>query len=177
MIKEYFANYFLHMSDVTFDMAHNTMEVHQKNAEPWRVTLVDTGETSMTGGRLKRIAGYVEGDDAFCCTYGDAVAVREAETLLVGDVVADAAQAAAGHRFLARVDQRHAPRLGVLLVHFHPVVRHVEGDVGHVQEVVGEVLLDHVALVAAADPDVVDAAGRVDLEDVPEERPAASPTS
>ena len=60
VIKEYFANYFLHMSDVTFDMAKNTMEVHQKNAEPWRVTLVDTGEDTMTGGRLKRVADYVE---------------------------------------------------------------------------------------------------------------------
>lgn len=74
VIKEYFANYFLHMSDVTFDMAHNTMEVHQKHAEPWRVTLVDTGENSMTGGRLKRVAPYLHGDDAFCFTYGDGVA-------------------------------------------------------------------------------------------------------
>ncbi len=74
MIKEYFANYFLHMSDVTFDMAHNTMEVHQKKAEPWRVTLIDTGEHSMTGGRLKRVAGYLQDGDAFCCTYGDGVA-------------------------------------------------------------------------------------------------------
>ena len=74
VIKEYFANYFLHMSDVTFDMAHNTMEVHQKKAEPWRVTLVDTGEHSMTGGRLKRVAGYLQDEDAFCCTYGDGVA-------------------------------------------------------------------------------------------------------
>jgi glucose-1-phosphate cytidylyltransferase len=74
VIKEYFANYFLHMSDVTFDMAHNTMEVHQKHAEPWRVTLVDTGEASMTGGRLKRVARYLQGDDAFCFTYGDGVA-------------------------------------------------------------------------------------------------------
>jgi len=72
MIKEYFANYFLHMSDVTFDMAHNRMEVHQKFAEPWRVTLVDTGEKTMTGGRLKRVREYV-GDDDFCFTYGDGV--------------------------------------------------------------------------------------------------------
>ena len=71
IIKEYFANYFLHMSDVTFDMLNNSMEVHQKNAEPWRVTLVDTGEATMTGGRLKRVAGYLRGDDAFCFTYGD----------------------------------------------------------------------------------------------------------
>ena len=74
VIKEYFANYFLHMSDVTFDMAHNAMEVHQKNAEPWRVTLVDTGEDSMTGGRLKRVAAYLRDEDAFCFTYGDGVA-------------------------------------------------------------------------------------------------------
>ena len=74
VIKEYFANYFLHMSDVTFDMAHNKMEVHQKNAEPWRVTLVDTGEDSMTGGRLKRVANYLQDEDAFCFTYGDGVA-------------------------------------------------------------------------------------------------------
>src|SRR5665647_3698497 len=60
MVKEYFANYFLHMSDVTFDMGENRMEVHQKRAEPWRVTLVDTGEESMTGGRLKRVAEYIE---------------------------------------------------------------------------------------------------------------------
>jgi glucose-1-phosphate cytidylyltransferase len=71
IIKEYFANYFLHMSDVTFDMAHNTMEVHHKKAEPWRVTIVDTGEETMTGGRIKRVSDYI--DDTFCCTYGDGV--------------------------------------------------------------------------------------------------------
>ena len=74
LIKEYFANYFLHMSDVTFDMANNSMQVHQKNAEPWRVTLVDTGDNSMTGGRLRRVRTYVEQEDAFCFTYGDGVA-------------------------------------------------------------------------------------------------------
>ena len=73
IIKEYFANYFLHMSDVTFHMRMNSMEVHHKNAEPWEVTLVDTGETSMTGGRLKRVRDYVQ-DDTFCFTYGDGVA-------------------------------------------------------------------------------------------------------
>lgn len=72
MIKEYFANYFLHMSDVTFDMASNRMDVHQKNAEPWRVTLVDTGEDTMTGGRIKRVGRYLDGSD-FCMTYGDGV--------------------------------------------------------------------------------------------------------
>lgn len=71
VIKEYFANYFLHMSDVTFDMANNEMQVHQQNAEPWKVTLVDTGERSMTGGRLRRVADYILNDDAFCFTYGD----------------------------------------------------------------------------------------------------------
>jgi glucose-1-phosphate cytidylyltransferase len=72
-IKEYFANYFLHMSDVTFDMADNRMEVHERKAEPWRVTLVDTGEDTMTGGRLKRVARYLQGEPAFCFTYGDGV--------------------------------------------------------------------------------------------------------
>ena len=70
MIKEYFANYFLHTSDVTFDMSDNTMEVHQNIAEPWKVTLVDTGDDSMTGGRLKRVGKYL-GDEDFCFTYGD----------------------------------------------------------------------------------------------------------
>jgi glucose-1-phosphate cytidylyltransferase len=73
VIKEYFANYFLHMSDVTFDMRSNRMEVHQKRAEPWNVTLVDTGDDSMTGGRLRRINEYVRKDEAFCFTYGDGV--------------------------------------------------------------------------------------------------------
>lgn len=73
VIKEYFANYFLHMSDVTFDMADNQMIVHQRKAEPWRVTLVDTGEETLTGGRLKRVAEYVKDEEAFCFTYGDGV--------------------------------------------------------------------------------------------------------
>ena len=73
VIKEYFANYFLHMSDVTFDMSKNTMEVHQQSAEPWRVTLVDTGDDTMTGGRLKRVADYVRNEEMFCLTYGDGV--------------------------------------------------------------------------------------------------------
>lgn len=74
VIKEFFANYFLHTSDVTFDLQNNSMEVHQRFAEPWKVTLVDTGDTSMTGGRLKRVRRFVEGDGAFCFTYGDGVA-------------------------------------------------------------------------------------------------------
>ena len=74
VIKEYFANYFLHMSDVTFDMQTNRMEVHEKKAEPWRVTLVDTGDETCTGGRLKRVAKHVEDEEAFCFTYGDGLA-------------------------------------------------------------------------------------------------------
>ena len=73
VIKEYFANYFLHMSDVTFDMVNNKMEVHQRYAEPWKITLVDTGEETLTGGRLRRIAKYIENEEAFCFTYGDGV--------------------------------------------------------------------------------------------------------
>lgn len=71
VIKEYFANYFLHTSDVTFDMTENKMHVHECHVEPWSVTLVDTGEQTMTGGRLKRIGRYLTGQDAFCFTYGD----------------------------------------------------------------------------------------------------------
>jgi glucose-1-phosphate cytidylyltransferase len=81
IIKEYFANYFLHMSDVTFDMRNNQMQVHQEHAEPWRVTLVDTGEHSMTGGRLKRVKDYI-GDETFCFTYGDGVADIDVTKLL-----------------------------------------------------------------------------------------------
>ncbi len=73
VIKEYFNNYFLHMSDVTFHMGENRMAVHQKRAEPWNVTLVDTGEDSMTGGRLKRVSDYVKDEEAFFFTYGDGV--------------------------------------------------------------------------------------------------------
>lgn len=80
MIKEYFANYFLHMSDVTIDMTNNSMEVHERNAEPWKVTLVDTGENTLTGGRLLRVKNYVQDEQAFCFTYGDGLSdinVRE----------------------------------------------------------------------------------------------------
>lgn len=73
MIKEYFANYFLHMSDVTFDMAsNNAMQIHQQHAEPWKITLIDTGENTLTGGRLKRVSQYLDNED-FCFTYGDGV--------------------------------------------------------------------------------------------------------
>jgi len=74
MIKEYFANYFLHMSDVTFDMSRNHMQVHKNLAEPWRVTLVNTGDDAATGGRIKRVAHYLDPDEPFCMTYGDGVA-------------------------------------------------------------------------------------------------------
>src|SRR5579864_8450371 len=80
VIKEYFANYFLHTSDVTFDIAKNTLDVHENKAEPWRVTLVDTGEKTMTGGRLKRVARYL--DDDFCLTYGDGVADVDIKKLI-----------------------------------------------------------------------------------------------
>jgi len=73
MLKEYFANYFLHMSDVTFDVSNNSMEVHEKHAEPWRVTLIDTGENTLTGGRLKRVAAYIQEEEFFFFTYGDGV--------------------------------------------------------------------------------------------------------
>ena len=73
LIKEYFANYFLHMSDVTFDMHNNQMEIHRKRTEPWRVTLVDTGENTLTGGRLRRVTQYLKDEENFCFTYGDGV--------------------------------------------------------------------------------------------------------
>ena len=82
MIKEYFANYFLHTSDVTFDIQQNAMEVHHRNAEPWKVTLIDTGESTMTGGRLKRVGAYLRGEGDFCFTYGDGVASIDIDALL-----------------------------------------------------------------------------------------------
>jgi len=105
MIKEYFANYFLHMSDVTFDLSSNSMTVHQNSAEPWRVTLVDTGEDTMTGGRLRRVSDYI-GNEPFCFTYGDGV----------GDVnVADLVAFHRGHGGLATVTAVQPPgRFGTL---------------------------------------------------------------
>jgi glucose-1-phosphate cytidylyltransferase len=112
MIKEYFANYFLHMSDVTIDMANNRTEVHQNSAEPWRVTLVDTGDASMTGGRIRRVRDYI-GNEDFCCTYGDGV----------GDV--DISAAIAFHKRegrLATLTAVQPPgRFGVLDLHEHRV--------------------------------------------------------
>jgi glucose-1-phosphate cytidylyltransferase len=81
VIKEYFANYFLHMSDVTFDMSENRMQVHQRHAEPWRITLVDTGQETLTGGRLKRVRLYL-GDETFCFTYGDGLSDLDIGQLL-----------------------------------------------------------------------------------------------
>lgn len=81
VIKEYFSNYFLHMSDVTYCMRENRMEVHQKYAEPWKITLVDTGETTMTGGRLKRIRQFID-NETFCFTYGDGLADINIQTLI-----------------------------------------------------------------------------------------------
>ncbi|MBV8034997.1 glucose-1-phosphate cytidylyltransferase [Roseateles sp.] len=81
VIKEYFANYFLHMSDVTFDLAENRMEIRDRHCEPWRVTLVDTGEDSMTGGRLKRVRHYLD-DESFCFTYGDGLSDVDVRALI-----------------------------------------------------------------------------------------------
>ena len=82
LIKEYFANYFLHMSDVTFDMTRNSMEIHEKKAEPWKVTLIDTGEITQTGGRLKRIESYLSDEETFCFTYGDGLADVDIDSLI-----------------------------------------------------------------------------------------------
>lgn len=82
LIKEYFANYYLHMSDVTFNMKENKMEVHSERAEPWHVTLVDTGEDTMTGGRLKQVKDYVKDEESFCFTYGDGVGNIDVKTLI-----------------------------------------------------------------------------------------------
>ena len=82
VIKEYFANYFLHQSDITFNLKDNDMLVHQKRVEPWKITLVDTGDNSMTGGRLKRVLPYLKDEDAFCFTYGDGVSDVNIQTLI-----------------------------------------------------------------------------------------------
>jgi glucose-1-phosphate cytidylyltransferase len=118
LIKEYFANYFLHMSDVTFDMRSNRMEVHHKRAEPWNVTLVDTGDNSMTGGRLLRVAKYVQDEEAFCFTYGDGV----------GDI--DIGATIAFHRShgkAATLTATYPPgRFGALEIRDHQVMRFQE---------------------------------------------------
>ena len=106
VIKEYFANYFLHMSDITFDMQENRMHVHQHRAEPWKVTLVDTGDGSQTGGRLRRVGDYVCNDEAFCLTYGDGI----------GDIdIAGSLAFHRGHGKLATVTATFPPgRFGAL---------------------------------------------------------------
>jgi glucose-1-phosphate cytidylyltransferase len=122
VIKEYFANYFLHMSDVTIDIAHNSIEVHERHAEPWRVTLVDTGMDSQTGGRLGRIRGYVAAEDAFCMTYGDGV----------GDIdVRATIEYHRSHGRLATVTATQPPgRFGVLETDGERVLRMKEKPLG-----------------------------------------------
>lgn len=114
VIKEYFANYFLHMSDVTFNMQHNEMKVHNHRAEPWCVTLVDTGDTSMTGGRLGRVAEYIKDEDAFCFTYGDGV----------GNIdIAASIEFHKSHGKLATLTATHPPgRFGALEIHKTKVI-------------------------------------------------------
>jgi glucose-1-phosphate cytidylyltransferase len=122
VIKEYFANYFLHMSDVTFDMENNQMEVHQRNAEPWRVTLIDTGDETMTGGRLKRVGDYVKGEDAFCFTYGDGI----------GDInITQLIEFHKQHLKLATMTAMQPPgRFGALNLNGHSVVNFQEKPQG-----------------------------------------------
>jgi glucose-1-phosphate cytidylyltransferase len=120
MIKEYFANYSLHMSDVTIDMERNSIEVHQKKTEPWRVTLVDTGEATQTGGRLKRIADYI--DDDFCMTYGDGVGAVN-----IGELIAFHRQ----HGKLATMTATQPPgRFGALQMDGHAVTSFLEKPTG-----------------------------------------------
>ena len=121
-IKEYFANYFLHMSDVTFDMVDNRMEVHERKAEPWRVTLVDTGEGTLTGGRLKRVREHLIDEEAFCFTYGDGVADIDIGALIAfhGD-----------HGKLATVTAVRPPgRFGALMLEDSNVRQFVEKPLG-----------------------------------------------
>jgi len=122
VIKEYFANYFLHMSDVTFDMSHNKMEVHQKYAESWRVTLLDTGDSTQTGGRLKRVSEYVKDEEAFCFTYGDGLS-----DIHIGDLISFHKK----HKQLATVTAVQPPgRYGSLELDDHQVTGFVEKPKG-----------------------------------------------
>jgi len=122
LIKEYFANYFLHMSDVTFDMSRNSMEVHNRKAEPWKVTLVDTGDHTMTGGRLKRVADYLKGEEIFCLTYGDGVSDVNISALIAFHRT---------HNVLATLTAIHPPaRFGGLEVVANKVNRFVEKPAG-----------------------------------------------
>lgn len=115
VIKEFFANYFLHTSDVTFDLSKNSMEVHKQHAEPWRVTLIDTGENTQTGGRLKRVRNYLDDNEAFCFTYGDGVSDID-----IGQSIAFHHQ----HRLLATVTAATPPgRFGTLEINGSLVTR------------------------------------------------------
>jgi glucose-1-phosphate cytidylyltransferase len=117
VIKEYFANYFLHNSDVSFDIANNSMQVHHNSGEPWRVTLVDTGENTQTGGRLKRIANYVSDGD-FCMTYGDGVGNVDITSLIAFH---------RAHGSLATMTATQPPgRFGALALDGHQVTRFLE---------------------------------------------------
>ena len=122
MIKEYFANYFLHMSDVTFDMKTNKMEVHRGRTEPWTVTLIDTGDSSMTGGRLLRVKEYVQDDEAFCFTYGDGLSdVDIAATIEFHN----------SHQKLATITATYPPgRFGALEIDKHEVISFEEKPQG-----------------------------------------------
>ncbi len=118
VIKEYFANYFLHMSDVTFDMQTNSMHVHEKRVEPWKVTLVDTGDDSMTGGRLRRVAHYLENEEAFCFTYGDGVGDMDISATIAFHLT---------HGKAATVTATFPPgRFGALDIHGHRVMNFKE---------------------------------------------------
>jgi glucose-1-phosphate cytidylyltransferase len=122
MIKEYFANYFLHTSDVTFDMRQDRIEVHSRRTEPWRVTLVDTGESSMTGGRLLRVARHVQDEDAFCFTYGDGLADLDISRVIAFH---------RSHGKAATVTATHPPgRFGALGVNAGQVMRFNEKPTG-----------------------------------------------
>jgi glucose-1-phosphate cytidylyltransferase len=143
VIKEFFANYFLHTADVTFCMENNRMEVHNKTTEPWRVTLVDTGDTTQTGGRLKRVRRYLEGEETFCLTYGDGVS-----DLDIGDSIAFHRQ----HKALATMTAvQPAGRWGTLDLNGNEVVsfrEKVAGDGGWVNAgffVLSGKVLDYIA--------------------------------
>jgi len=128
VIKEYFSNYFLHTSDVTFDLSDNRMELHHRRAEPWRITLVDTGVSTMTGGRLKRVRQYLGDDESFCMTYGDGVADVDVRALIAHH---------RSHGRLATVTAVSPPgRFGVLGVDEGGIVRTFtekpQGEIGRI---------------------------------------------
>lgn len=122
LIKEFFANYFLHMSDVTFDIANNSMTVHKEFAEAWRVTLIDTGENTQTGGRLKRVEPYIKNDEAFCFTYGDGLADVDVNALI---------EFHRSHGGKATITAVRPPgRFGALELREHHVTRFLEKPTG-----------------------------------------------